>query len=85
MLFILYSSNIMNHRDIIGLWPSIAEFARDLGLSSPFVTAYAWHRRGSIPHEYWSAVITSAKDRKFKGITLATLSESAPARRKKAA
>lgn len=63
----MYSVEIMNHRDIIGLWPSIAEMARDLGLSDDqYVLAYSWNRRGSIPHKYWKPLVVAAKKRNLR-------------------
>jgi hypothetical protein len=47
--------------DIVNLWPSAAELARDIGIGT--VRARAWRNRNGIPAEMWPAVITAAKAR----------------------
>lgn len=54
--------------DIISAWPSAAELGRDIGVTGLVVRT--WRARGSIPSEYWIAIIRAAKDRKIKGVTL---------------
>lgn len=53
--------------DIIGLWPSIADLGRDLGL--PYSTVAAWKQRGSIPVSYWRELVRAARHRKLHGVT----------------
>lgn len=50
--------------EIIDLWPSIEEFASDVGV--PFHTARNWRARGSIPAYRWAAIIDSGRRRKIK-------------------
>jgi hypothetical protein len=57
----------MTHSDIINLWPSLSEFAGDIGVE--YGTAKAMRRRSSIPVEYWPKVIGKAAERSIDGIT----------------
>jgi hypothetical protein len=52
---------------IFDAWPSLAEFARDVGVR--YGTAAAWKYRGSIPGEQWMAIIRAAHRRGLSGIT----------------
>ena len=52
--------------DIIGLWPSMAELGRDLGL--PYPTVAAWKQRGSIPVAYWRELVGAAQRRGFREV-----------------
>ncbi|HTV69299.1 MAG TPA: hypothetical protein VMF90_12250 [Rhizobiaceae bacterium] len=61
----------MTHVDVINLWPSLSEFAADLSIE--YGTAKAMRRRGSIPSEYWVAVVKSAERRELAGVTLEAL------------
>ena len=63
----------MLHHDIISCWPSLSEFAADIGVQ--YTTARAIRRRGAIPARYWPAVINHAVRRGFKGITYEILAE----------
>ncbi|MCF1449414.1 hypothetical protein GOZ83_10715 [Agrobacterium vitis] len=65
----------MTHADIINLWPSIAEFARDIGAS--YETAKAMRRRSSIPAGYWVRVVESSQYRHFQEVSFPTLAEAA--------
>ncbi|HEX5778552.1 MAG TPA: hypothetical protein VFY21_06890 [Xanthobacteraceae bacterium] len=47
--------------DIIDVWPSVAEFGRDLGV--PYTTAFSWKDRGAIPGEHWLAIVRAARHR----------------------
>lgn len=62
---------VMSHIQIIEKWPSLSEFAADLGVA--YGTAKAMKRRGSIPSERWVEVVGKAKARKIKGVTLEAL------------
>lgn len=55
-------------RDIIGAWPTIAEFAVDLQVI--YVTANAWNRRDMIPASYWQRVVRAAETREIPGVTV---------------
>lgn len=60
--------------EIIGLWPSTAEFAKDVNATA--VTARAWKNRNSIPGERWLAVVNAANRRGYS-ITLEQLASIA--------
>jgi len=46
-------------QDIFGIWPSLAELARDLDVE--YQTVAKWSQRGRIPPESWDAVISAAR------------------------
>jgi hypothetical protein len=52
----------LNHSDIIGLWPTLGDFAADLGVRPN--TARGWKRRNSIPPNYWRGLIEKARERR---------------------
>lgn len=60
----------MTTNDVMALWPSIAELARDIG--EPYETVRKWKVRGSIPAAYWVAITTAAAKRGFD-VTLEAL------------
>jgi len=49
------------HPEIIELWPSVNEFAEDVGTSPNLVRC--WKHRKSIPAPYWTPLVTAAQDR----------------------
>lgn len=55
----------MTFEKIIGLWPSTAEFSRDIGVSIDLASKY---QRGirSIPDDRWKDVVDAAKARGLK-------------------
>ena len=61
----------MSHVAIIEKWPSLSEFAADLGVA--YGTAKAMKRRGSIPADRWVEVVEKAKARGVEDITLEAL------------
>lgn len=61
----------MTHAEIIKKWPTLSDFADDLGVQ--YGTAKAMRRRGSIPPEHWLTVISKACDREIEGVTLEVL------------
>lgn len=61
----------MSHIQIIEKWPSLSDFAADLGVA--YGTAKAMKRRGSIPADRWVDVVEKAKARGVKNITLEAL------------
>lgn len=72
-----------DHRAVIALWPSLGEYADDIG--AEYGTAKQHRRRNSIPDAYRSAVVSAARRRKFAGISFELLTKTAPdirARRK---
>lgn len=68
--------------DIIGLWPSMADLGRDLGL--PYPTVAAWKQRGSIPVAYWRELVGAAHQRGFRDVNaemlIAAHEQAAPKR-----
>lgn len=52
----------LNHSDIIKLWPTLADFAADMGVKRN--TARGWKRRNSIPWKYWPVLIETARERR---------------------
>lgn len=61
----------MTHADLINLWPSLSDFAADLGIE--YGTAKAMRRRSSIPSEYWLTMVRTAETREIAGVTLEAL------------
>ncbi len=59
--------------DIYALWPSVADLARDLGVTYPTVSA--WKQRGSIPPHYWRAMVGAAQRRGQRKLTLEVLAD----------
>lgn len=53
--------------DLMALWPSDAEFARDAGIAPKH--ASMMKRRGSIPDDYRPGVIDAALRRGIEGVT----------------
>lgn len=67
---------MMNHRDILSLWPSFAEVARDLSAEGQQVSGMAvvrWAERLRIPPNYWPTLVKVAQQRGFASITLEAL------------
>lgn len=60
--------------DITGLWPSMAELGRDLGV--PYSTVAAWKQRGSIPVAYWRDLVRAAGQRGYRAVTADLLIEA---------
>ena len=48
----------MTFTDVLKLWPSPGELARDLDI--PVGVVKQWRRRDSIPPERWQALVTAA-------------------------
>ena len=64
----------MTHTDMINLWPSLSDFADDLGIQ--YGTAKAMRRRGVIPSEYWLMATLAAEARSITGVTLEALASA---------
>jgi hypothetical protein len=64
----------MTHAEIINKWPSLSEFADDLGVQ--YGTAKAMRRRASIPPEHWLTVTYKAAAREIRGVTLEVLASA---------
>ena len=60
-------------RDLIGRWPSLSEFAADLGVSLP--AAKQMRARSSIAPEHWTTMVDAAKQRRIRGITTTLLAK----------
>jgi len=54
-------NDIKDFKDAIYMWPSTADFGRDIGV--PEVSARAMRRRNSVSVKYWSKMIEAAKIR----------------------
>lgn len=52
------------HRDIVKLWPTVIEFADDIGVGVEAARKMVF--RDSIADEHWAAVAAAAKRRKLK-------------------
>jgi hypothetical protein len=61
--------------DVCDLWPSLGEFAADLGVSIALVRV--WRHRKSIPAEYWSGIEAAAVIRGIAGATASVLAKLA--------
>jgi hypothetical protein len=64
------------HTEIINLWPTLSDFADDLGIA--YGTAKAMRRRASIPVDYWRLAVAKAAERGIAGVTLDALAPEAP-------
>lgn len=63
----------MTHSDLINLWPTLADFADDIGV--PYMTAKGMRRRGSVPGGYWIAMECAARRRGIDGVDVRRLAE----------
>ena len=59
--------------DIIDRWPSLGDFARDLGIS--YVNAQQMRFRDSIASDHWSKVEEMARKRGFSGVTVKVMAD----------
>lgn len=55
----------MTHSEIAGLWPTHAEFARDLGCGYENAKKMRMDARRRISPEFWPALIAAAERRGF--------------------
>jgi hypothetical protein len=53
--------------DIISCWPSVSDFASDIGVRQGL--ASLWKHRDRIPGEYWCDVVGAASRRGYDGVT----------------
>jgi hypothetical protein len=58
---------MQNVAEVFDLWPSDAEFGRDIAM--PYSTVAAWKQRGSIPVAYWREIIRAARRRGHPELT----------------
>ena len=57
--------------DIVNRWPTVADFAAAVGV--PYQTAYSWRSRNSIPFRHAQAVVSAARKRHVRGVTVGVL------------
>lgn len=62
------------HSQIINIWNSVADFARDIDV--PYQRARKMNDRGSIHSDYWSRVVNAAGDLGHEEITIDLLSKT---------
>lgn len=67
----------LSHLDIIALWPTPTDLARDLRIIQAPAVRH-WKRTGHIPPNRFDLVIEAAKKRGFKGVTYPVLAAGAP-------
>ena len=65
---------MQTHRDIIESWPSLAEFAADIGVSEN--TAKQMRTRDSINGRYWADVVNRALERGIPCVTFDVLANA---------
>lgn len=58
-------------REIIGKWPNLGAFARDIGVTEN--TAKQMRTRDSVKAEYWGKMVAGARRRRIEGVTLEVL------------
>ena len=63
----------MTHKSIINKWPTLTDFANDIGVQ--YGTAKAMRRRGRIPSGRWARVVAAANDRGISGVTFEKLAK----------
>lgn len=57
--------------EVIDLWPTIADYARDLG--EPYENARQWRLNDSIPGRAFAPTVDAAEGRRLDGVTLELL------------
>ncbi|MEA1674077.1 hypothetical protein [Nitrospirillum sp. BR 11163] len=70
----------MSFADIISMWPSMADLARDIRASHGAVRVMKV--RGRIPDEYWQDLVAGASRRGIDGVTLERLAGLAAEKRR---
>lgn len=65
--YVAYFTAMPTFRDIIERWPSLGEYADEIGVR--YVTAQVMKHRNKISSGHWKAVVSAAKRRGFKDIT----------------
>lgn len=69
-----YISPMRNAAQIIDLWPSRTDLARELDVS--YQTISKWRTRRSIPPSYWKGLLMSAAAHDIEGVSAMTLVEA---------
>lgn len=67
-------ADIVNHADIINLWPSLSAFADDLGFK--YGTAKKMRRRQRIAPVHWPSVAEAAAQRGIENVTFELLANT---------
>lgn len=62
--------------ELIDLWPTIGEFAADVGCG--YEAARQMRRRGSIAPEHWPKVVEASKAQQIDGVTFEWLALCRP-------
>ena len=70
---------LLSHRDVIDLWPTLRDFADDIGVT--YNTAKHMRRRNSIPDAHRAAAIDGAVRRELGELSFELLTRLAPSRR----
>lgn len=73
------SDGVMTFPEIISRWPTLQALASDLGL--PVKNVRRWRDLGSIPAEWFVAVVEAARARGFDDVDLVTVAAAAHGRR----
>lgn len=75
------TQQIRQPRDIIDLWPTISEFASDIGLKH-YQSGYRMRERNSINKRHWEKIVEAGKRRgvsvSFKDLAVAHARAIAP-------
>lgn len=69
----------MTFSEIIDLWPSLSDFADDIGVT--YGASKQMRRRNSIAPGYWDLLVKNAARRGIEGVSLDALSSAAAERR----
>lgn len=64
-------------REIILLWPSAADLAKDMGKAVDSDMVRAWKMRDNIPSTWWNMLVYAARKRAITGITRKALCDLA--------
>lgn len=65
---------MLTHTETIGLWDTIADFARDIDVG--YEAARKMSERNSIHSDHWQDVVNAAKKRGFQEVSLEQLSQA---------
>jgi hypothetical protein len=60
----MYTAGMKTFRDIISKWPSVSDFADDIGVEEN--TAKQMRTRNSVNAKYWTSMVTAAQKRGIK-------------------
>jgi hypothetical protein len=65
------TNRLRSFTDIIGLWPSLSDLAREMG--APAASVRQWKVRDRIPATWWDSLLTAATKRKFRNVNASLL------------